>query len=41
MSFMSLRTTGLVIIVAGSYWWAVFLAMHVLEPEFIPVEGAW
>ena len=38
MSFMSLRTTGLVIIVAGSYWWAVFLAMHV-QPEFDPLKA--
>ena len=28
------RATGLFVIVGVLYWWTVFLAMHVLEPEF-------
>jgi hypothetical membrane protein len=25
-------------VVAATYWWAVFLAMHVLQPEFSPLR---
>lgn len=32
------RATGLIVVVADTYWWAVFLAMHVLEPEFSPIK---
>ena len=36
---MSSRATGLIVIVAAVYWWAVFLAMHILEPEFHPLTA--
>jgi hypothetical protein len=32
------RTAAVIVIVAISYQWAVFLAMHVLEPEFDPLR---
>ncbi len=38
MSLPSNRATGLIVVVAATYWWAVFLAMHVLEPEFNPIR---
>jgi hypothetical protein len=31
--------TGLFVIVGVLYWWTVFLAMHVLEPEFSPLTA--
>jgi hypothetical protein len=33
------RATGLFVIVGILYWWTVFLAMHVLEPEFSPLTA--
>jgi Protein of unknown function (DUF998) len=33
------RATAIIVIVAAAYWWAVFLAMHVLEPEFSPLTA--
>jgi hypothetical protein len=39
ISAMSLdRTTRFIVVVAATYWWAVFLAMHVLQPEFSPLR---
>jgi hypothetical protein len=32
------RATGVIILVAASCW-VVFLAMHVLEPEFNPLKA--
>ena len=34
---ISSRATGVIVVVAAMYWWAVFLSMHVLEPEFSPI----
>lgn len=39
MSLISNRATGLIVVVATTYWWAVFLAMHILEPEFSPIRA--
>jgi hypothetical protein len=32
---VSNRATGRIIVVGVLYWWTVFLAMHVLEPELV------
>ncbi len=39
MSLVSGRVTGIIVVVAAAYWWAVFLAMHILEPEFSPIRA--
>ena len=36
---LSNRATGVIVVVAAIYWWAVFLSMHVVEPEFNPIEA--
>ena len=36
---LSNRATGVIVVVATMYWWAVFLSMHVVEPEFNPIEA--
>ena len=36
---LSNRATGVIVVVAAVYWWAVFLWMHVVEPEFNPIEA--
>jgi uncharacterized protein DUF998 len=33
------RTAGLIIIGSATWFWAVFLAMHILEPEFDPIRA--
>jgi len=38
MRFLPGRATGLIVVVTATYWWVVFLAMHVLEPEFSPLR---
>lgn len=32
------RTTGAIILAASAWWWAVFVAMHILQPEFDPLR---
>ena len=36
---LSSRTTGVLVVVAATYWWAVFLSMHILEPEYSPIRA--
>jgi hypothetical protein len=36
---LSSRATGVIVVVATVYWWAVFLSMHIVEPEFSPIEA--
>lgn len=36
---MSSRAMGLIVVVAAVWFWAVFLSMHVLEPEFSPIRA--
>ena len=36
---MTNRAAGLIVLVAAAWFWAVFLSMHVLEPEFSPVRA--
>jgi hypothetical protein len=36
---LSSRTTGVAVVMAALYWWAVFLSMHIFEPEFSPIEA--
>ena len=35
---LSNRATGVIVVVAATYWWVVFLSMHIVEPEFNPIE---
>ena len=34
---LSSRATGVMVVVAALYWWAVFVSMHIFEPEFSPI----
>ena len=36
---MSNRTMGLIVVVAAIWFWAVFLAVQVLDPEFSPIRA--
>ena len=36
---LSSRVTGVTVLVAATYWWAVFLSMHILEPEYSPLRA--
>jgi len=36
---LSSRATGVMVVVAATYWWAVFLSMHILEPEYSPLRA--
>lgn len=39
MSLVARRATGLIAMATAIYWWTVFFAMHVLEPEFSPIRA--